>query len=134
MIASISAVVVNLILNITLHPHFGYRVLAAGTAAAAIVNFAILYVMFGRAVTRLPHAHLLGYLARVGVAATIMGAAVWASYRGAVDWLGTAGLTARLLGALGPITAGALVYALACRALRIEELGSLSRRLSRRLR
>ena len=131
-IASIAAVAGNLILNITLHPHYGYRVLALGTAVAAILNFTILYVGFTRRIARIDHRHLVAHLARVGAAATVMGAAVWGCDQALGEYLGSASFTARLIGGLLPVAVGALIYVLACRALAIDELGHFTRRLRRR--
>jgi putative peptidoglycan lipid II flippase len=133
MLASVSAVAGNLILNITLHPLYGYRVLALGTAVAALLNFVILYIMFHRRIRAIDHVGLAIYALRVLAAAVIMGAVVWASYRGVVDWMGTRGLGARMAGALGPVLIGALVYAGACHALRIEELKHYTEKLSRKI-
>jgi putative peptidoglycan lipid II flippase len=132
-LASISAVAGNLILNITLHPLYGYRVLALGTAVAALLNFAILYVMFHRRVHALDHLDSLKYALRVLAASAIMGAVVWASYHGAVRLIGTSGFAVRLVGAMGPVLIGALAYAAACHALRIEELKHYTGKLGRKL-
>ncbi|RMH44842.1 MAG: murein biosynthesis integral membrane protein MurJ [Deltaproteobacteria bacterium] len=132
MAASITAVAVNIALNVTLHPHFGYRALAFGTAAAAIVNFGILYAAFGRAVARAPHARLLAHLVRVGAAAAAMGAAVWACHAALVDAVGTETLAARATRTLAPIAVGVAAYATACWVLRIPQLGHFARRLRRR--
>jgi putative peptidoglycan lipid II flippase len=132
-LASISAVAGNLILNITLHPLYGYRVLALGTAVAALLNFGILYAMFHRRVHAIHHMDLLIYALRVLAASAIMGAVVWASYRGVVNLMGTSGFGVRLVGALGPVLVGALVYAAACHALRIEELKHYTEKLGRKI-
>lgn len=133
MLASISAVAGNLVLNITLHPHYGYRILALGTAVAALLNFAILYIMFHRRVRAVEHLALLAYALRICIAAALMGAAVWASYHVAVRLVGTQGLGARLVGALGPVALGAAVYAGLCHLLRIEELGHFTEKVARKL-
>ncbi len=133
-IASISAVAGNLLLNITLHPIYGYKILALGTAVAAMLNFTILYVMFHRSVTPFQHGALLRFLVRVCAAAAVMAAAVWGCDRALVETLGSRGFGVRLIGGLGPVVVGALVYAGACRLLSIEELGQLTRRLGRRRR
>ncbi len=133
-LASVSAVAGNLILNIALHPIYGYRILALGTAIAAVLNFGVLYVMFGRRIGKVGHVALFIYLLRVGVAAAIMGGIVWASYRGIAGWLGTEGLLVRLVGALGPVAIGGLAYAGTCYLMRIEELGQFTDKLGRRLR
>lgn len=131
-LASVSAVAVNLALNITLHPHYGYRILALGTAIGAVVNFVILYVAFGVWVAKIRHAHLLGYLLRIGSAGGVMAGAVWASYRGLDHLLGHGSLPAKLAGALGPIAVGVAVYAVACHLVRVDELHQFTRRLRRK--
>jgi putative peptidoglycan lipid II flippase len=133
-IASMSAVAGNLILNITLHPIYGYKILALGTAVAALLNFTILYVSFHRSITPFAHVALARYMGRVGLATAVMAAAVWGCDRLLVDALGIDGFGVRLLEGLGPVALGALVYALACHLLRIEELGQLTRRFRGRRR
>jgi putative peptidoglycan lipid II flippase len=131
MIASMSAVAGNLVLNITLHPHYGYKVLALGTAIAAILNFTILFVAFRTRVSRLDGRALLWYLARIGIAAGVMAAAVYGTHRASVEMLGTDGFLARAADGLVPVAVGAVVYAAACHALHIDELRALVRRLKR---
>ena len=133
-VASMSAVAGNLLVNFTLHPIYGYRILALGTASAALLNFAMLYIMFHRRIHAVPHRDLAVYLVRVGAASAVMAACVWASWQGVRALVGIDGFGARLLGALAPVTVGVLAYALACRALRIEELGQILARLRRRRR
>lgn len=132
--ASISAVAGNLALNIGLHPYYGYRILALGTAVAALLNGAVLYIMFHKRIRAIAHGRLLVYLLRILIAAAIMSVAVWGSYRAAVEFLGTDGFANRCVGALGPVAVGGLAYAIACHVLRIEELAQFSDKLMRRLR
>jgi putative peptidoglycan lipid II flippase len=130
--ASLTAVGGNVLSNLLLHPHYGYKVLALGTAIAAILNFAVLYVNFHRRIHAIDHLSLLRYLIRIGLAATVMGVAVWTVYAVLVRELGQYGLIPRLAGALVPVTIGGLVYAGACAVLRVEELKPFMRRLRRR--
>jgi putative peptidoglycan lipid II flippase len=132
MIASITAVAVNIALNVWLHPIYGYRILALGTAAAALFNFAVLYAMASRVVGRIAHGALLSHLARIGAAAAAMGAVVWLSHRELFALVGDASLGARAARTLVPIAAGAVCYGLACKLLRVPELGHLLGRLRRR--
>ncbi len=132
MLASMTAVAGNLAFNIVLYPHFDFRILALGTAIAAILNFTVLYVMFDRRIKRIGHAGLLVYLLRIGVAAGAMAAAVWACRQGLERQLGIDGLGPRALDALVPVVVGAVVYAMACHVLKIEELAPIARRLRRR--
>jgi putative peptidoglycan lipid II flippase len=118
-------------LNITLHPFFGYRVLALGTALAATLNFGILYGSFHRRISPVSHHALLGHLVRVSAAATIMGGAAWASHLGLTALLDPRNLASRFLLAMLPVVVGVAVYAACARALRIPELEHYLRRLRR---
>ncbi len=133
-LASVTAVAGNLIINIALHPIYGFRILAFGTAVAAILNFSILYFAFNQVIIRVDHRHLIGYLARVGFASTVMGAAVWGSHRLLFATLGDGGFGIRSALAFGPILVGGLVYAGMCWLLQVSELTQLTRRLARRRR
>ncbi|HVK75810.1 MAG TPA: murein biosynthesis integral membrane protein MurJ [Kofleriaceae bacterium] len=134
MLASVTAVAGNVIANAILHPIYGYRVLALGTALSALINCAILYVSFDRRIAPIPHGALARYLARVGVAVAIMGAATWGAFRAIDGVFGHARFPAQVVGVFGPIAVGGAVYALACLALRVEELDHLLGKLTRRLR
>ncbi len=130
--ASITAVAGNLIINVTLHGTYGYRVLAFGTAAAAILNFGFLYGAFHKEIAKIPHRAIVGHVLRVGLAGAIMGVAVWASHRGLASQLSNASLGARAVLAFAPIVVGIAVYAAACAALRIDELSHYWGKLRRR--
>ncbi len=130
--ASITAVAGNLILNITLHPTYGYRVLAFGTAVAAILNFSVLYASFHKHIARIPHREIILHVLRVVVAGAVMGAAVWASHLGLSTQITNHGIGGRMLLVFVPIVVGALVYALGCAALRVNEVSHYLRRLRRR--
>jgi putative peptidoglycan lipid II flippase len=131
--ASISAVIGNLAINIGFHSTYGFRVLAFGTAVAAILNFSVLYFSFHRTISAIPHGKLIAHLFRVLLAGAVMGAAVWGSWQGLETlWPDDTGLPERLALAFVPIGVGVVVYALACFALRIEEVSHYTKRLRRR--
>lgn len=132
--ASVVAVAGNVISNVLLHPHYGYRVLALGTALAAILNVTVLYVMFSRRVAKIPHLALFKYLVQIGIAAGVMAGAVYGTWRVLEGVFGHASIGPQLVCALVPVTVGALVYAAACWVLRIEELSHFTGKLGRRLR
>ena len=132
-IASLCAVAGNLAINIGLHSSYGYRVLAFGTAVAAILNFTVLYFSFHRKIAAIPHSRLFLFLIRVVLAGLVMGAAVWGSWRGLSSiWPEAAGIGQRLALAFGPIIVGIVVYALACLVLQVDEVKHYARRLRRR--
>ncbi len=131
MLASVGAVIGNLALNLTLHPFYGYRVLALGTALAATLNFGILYFAFHRRISPLSHRVLLTHLGRVSLAAAIMGAGVWATHFALAHIFDPRNLVARLILALVPVLIGVIIYAACARALKITELDHYMRRLRR---
>jgi putative peptidoglycan lipid II flippase len=132
MIASIGAVAGNLAMNLVLHPVYGYKVLALGTALAATLNFVILFVSFHRRIARVARRALAGHVLRVSTASAIMGAASWASHAGLAAFLDPRNVPARFALALVPVLVGVAVYAAGARALHIPELEHYLRRLRRR--
>jgi putative peptidoglycan lipid II flippase len=134
MLASVGAVAGNLVINIFLHPIYGYKVLALGTAIAATLNFGILYISFHRRVAPLANRALLGHFLRVSVAAGVMGAATWGCHAGLAAMMDPRSLLARFILALAPVVIGVAVYAVGARALGIPELEHYLRRLARRRR
>ncbi len=132
-IASVSAVAANVIMNLILHPTYGYKILALGTALSALVNCAILYIAFHRRIAPIPHRALVVYVLRICVAAAVMGAATWGAFWLVDGQLGHARFWSRAAGALIPVTVGALVYAVTCALLGIEELDQIANKLRRRL-
>jgi putative peptidoglycan lipid II flippase len=133
-VASISAVAANVIANYFLHPIYGYRILALGTALSALVNCAILYLAFHRRIAPIPHGALFVYLLRIGAAAAVMGAATWGAAELLDGHFGHASFAARCADAMIPVVVGAGVYAVMCMVLRIEELDQFLGKVQRRLK
>lgn len=132
--ASVLAVVGNVIGNALLHPIYGYRVLALGTALSALINCSILYVGFHRNIAAIPHRALIAYVMRIGAASLVMAAAAWATARGLDVALGHDAFAARVAIVAAGVVVGGVVYAGVCAALRIDELGHFAGALARRLR
>jgi putative peptidoglycan lipid II flippase len=133
-IASLISVLGNLILNVALHARFGYRALALGTAAAALLNGAALYAAFTRVIGPLPHRALASHAARVAAACLVMAVAVREGHRWIDRRVGHFHTSERLLETLVPVALGAAVYTLACVALRVEEVAAAWQRLRKKLR
>jgi putative peptidoglycan lipid II flippase len=131
--ASLTAVGGNVLSNVLLHPHYGYRVLALGTAIAAILNCAVLYTMFHRRIAAIAHGALVAYVLRIGGAAAVMAVAVWAVHKGIFAIVDDS-LLARLVLVFVPVGVGAGVYGGVCMLLRVEELEQTAGKLIRRLR
>ncbi len=131
MMASIGAVAGNLALNLTLHPFFGYRVLALGTALAATLNFVTLYLSFHRRIAPVDHRALGAHLGRVCLAAAVMGLSAWGSHAALTHLLDPRNLVSRFAMALVPVLVGVGVYGWCARALHIQELDHYLRRFRR---
>ena len=127
--ASIVAVAGNLLLNVILHPTYGYAILALGTAAAAVLNFAILYLLFHRRIQVLPHLEIFQHGMRIVFASGVMGIAVWQCNYWIEHALGTQRLFAQVAGTIGPILVGVTIYCTMCAILRIQELHPFLKRL-----
>ena len=130
--ASVTAVVGNLAISISLHPIYGYKILALGIAVAALANFTALYVAFSRAIAPIDHKNITSQLFRVCIAGVAMGALVWVVHRWLAGVISGGGLGLRSVRVLVPVVVGALSYGAVCWLLRVEELGHYTRRLRRR--
>ncbi len=129
LIASASAVATNLTLNIIAFRWIGYVGLAIGTSLGAWVNLAVLTGAFRRHTSGTPGPKGQGsQLVRVALAAAVMGLVLWSAERA------VAGLVPVWIRALGGVGAGALVYAVACKLLRIAEMDEVLAAVMRRRR
>jgi putative peptidoglycan lipid II flippase len=124
--ASASAVATNLVLVLALHQRIGFRAMALGTAAGALVNMGVLGVVFTRRVGSLWRGGLASSLVRATVASVAMAGVVWAAARLLEARLGVTGLRAHAIGALVPVGLGVLAYLGAAALLRAPELGRLT--------
>lgn len=131
-IAAVLAIAVNLAISVAFHDAYGFRALAVGTSLGAIANAVVLAFGVHRGVTALPVRELVTHLARVALAAAVMGAAAWATGRGLDGALGHEGLGARAVDALVPAVVGAVVYATMAVVLGIAEARPLVAKLRRR--
>jgi len=133
LVASLSAVGVNIALNVLLHARYGFAGLALGTSVGALANVAVLAIQYRRVGGRFANGGILTQGWRVIAACVVAGAAGWAA-AGVVpaSWV-EAGLVGRVLevgvglGVLGG------VFLLAARVLRIAELDEAVAMVRRRL-
>jgi putative peptidoglycan lipid II flippase len=132
--ASVLAVVTNLTVILLGHAALGYRAIALGTALGAILNTGLLALMFERKVGGLRGHGLLRRIARMLVAAAVMGGAAVALARGLERVFGGVGLAAQLVTGLVPVAAGIAVYLVLTHLLRVGEAEVLRSLLFRRFR
>jgi putative peptidoglycan lipid II flippase len=133
-IASISAVSVNIGLNVALFSVLSWRGLALGTALGACVNCAVLVAAFGSLTERLDVRGLAAQLGSVLVASAACGVAAFFVVAGLEAALGTESVAARIAAVGAGVAAGAAVYGIVCRALRIAELDEVFALVRRRRR
>lgn len=138
--ASASAVMTNLSLNLLFHQHLGYVGLALGTSLGAMVNLFVLTGMFRRATPGLPGAPgIFSQLGRVAAASLIMGVAVHFGLQlldAGLLRLGPSmeGIAVRLFRVGAGVVSGAVIYFVACRLLRVDELTEMLEAVKRRRR
>ena len=131
---SLSAVALNIVLNLILVEVISYRGLALGTSIAALVNAVTLLALLRRRLNGLDLPRVLLVFAKVSVASAAMGLAAWATHdRLAEAWEG-AGLVLRLGRVSASIAAGILVLIGSARLLRIRELDQALRQVAAKLR
>lgn len=135
MLVSLVSIFINYIVaTVTVdYLRIGHRGLALSISVVAIVNFILLLFFMRARLGGIEGNRLLSTLVRVLVAALVMGAACWQVNRLIDGWLGTAGFTVRVLNVGGSIVAGMVVFLIAARLLRLEELDRLIGMLRRRL-
>ncbi len=120
-LVSAGAVAVNLVASVALVNVIGFRGLALGTAIAALVHGGVALWLLRQPLSGIEGARLLSSLAKIGIAAALMGAAAF----GVERWLSEAtdGMSVALQGIrlAAAIAAGLATLAGASAALRIRE-------------
>ncbi|HZM16085.1 MAG TPA: lipid II flippase MurJ, partial [Candidatus Krumholzibacteria bacterium] len=134
LLASVSAVVCNILCSLLLYQRLGAPGLALGTSVGALVNLSVLYTLFVRRRGSLGERDLLGQLVRVGAAAAVMGVAC----RFLARWLEARFVTTSLVTdcvvTLVPVALGVPLYFGLAWVLRLEEARLVWRRFARRAR
>jgi putative peptidoglycan lipid II flippase len=144
-LATVATVMVSVLLNLALHPRYGYRVLALSTSLGAAVNLIVLLVVFLRRYGGLLQPALILALCRMAVASAVMGLCLWAlgplllgAAMGAAGHSGGAAavpLWRALFGLALLCGLGGLAYGGLCWLMQVgevgEALGALRRRLGR---
>ncbi len=141
--ATVATVLTSVLLNLTLHPHYGYRALALSTSVGAAVNLGVLLGVFLQRYGGLLQPQMILALLRMTVASVLMGLILWllgpwllgpaVHAAGFVSGPGGVPLW-RSLSGLGLLVAiGGFVYAALCGLMRLEEVDDLLFALRRRL-
>lgn len=129
MLVSISSVGLNIALNLLLVRQMGYQGLALGTSIAALFNAGLLFYLLRRRVGGLDVARVVTALAKISIAAVLMGAAGLATH----TWLLAAWPSPAFVVQLGRVGASitiSLVVLVSCaHLLRIHEWNQAQQRV-----
>jgi putative peptidoglycan lipid II flippase len=127
------SVAFNVALNVVLVRWMGFRGLALGTAAAALLNAVVLLVLIRRRLGGLDGRRVGLAFAKVTLAALIMAVAAWAAARAVEAALPGLDLPLKLLRVGAGIGSGLATLAVAARLLRIAEFEEAVRAVLARL-
>jgi putative peptidoglycan lipid II flippase len=123
--ASGLAIATNLTVVVLLYPSWGFRALALGTAAGALLNAGLLAVVFERQVGGLLGRGLFRSMVPMAAAAAVMGVLVGLVSGALERSVGSRHLAENLLTGLVPVLLGVALYALLTRWLRVGEADAL---------
>ena len=130
---SMISVLANLAMNLSLVRVMGFRGLALGTAAAAMLNAGALLWLLGRRLEGLEGRRIAVAFTKIAVASAVMGVAAY----GMSTWLDSVlpgrELLLKATRVFACMTAGVLVLVAAARVLRIAEFDDAFRRVLRRV-
>jgi len=128
-LVSITSVALNIALNVILVQSMGYRGLALGTSIAALLNAGLLYYLLRRRLGGLDTPRVLLALAKISVAALLMGAAALGVHIWLVNLWPDNALIARFVRVVTSVGSGLIVLIISSRLLQIHEWTQAQRRL-----
>lgn len=131
-IGSFIAVAANIIIITLTIDHFQHKAIALSTSCTMTLNFAFLGVVLYRRLAGFSLRPLLAGSGKILAATAVMAAAVW----GLKIWLSPlllGGITPQLIGVLGIIGAGGLIYYLILLSLKLPELTIVTEKILQRL-
>src|SRR5262249_45978406 len=110
----------------------GHVGLALSISVVSIVNFALLFFFMRRRLGGIEGGVLFGTFAKVLGASAVMGGVCWMVSNRFENYLGLSNVLTRLLNVGFSIAAGIVVFYLAARLLKVNELTQLTRALERK--
>ncbi len=132
--ASISAIILNVVLSVALVDALGFRGLALAASLAALINGVLLIVLLGRRLDGIDGGHLFTVAWKTTAAAAIMAAAAWGVHGLLVSHFPGANLGLRALRVGAAISTGVAVLAVAVKIVRIREFDDAISAVASRLR
>ncbi|MGH9900431.1 MAG: murein biosynthesis integral membrane protein MurJ [Pyrinomonadaceae bacterium] len=111
---------------------YAHAGLALSTSLVAIVNFFALVLFMRRRIKRLEGRRIFSSFVRIALASLALSAASYLMYRWLFNFFGGRGLGARLVETFVPMAAGGVVFFVAARLLRVQELDQALRAVAGR--
>lgn len=111
----------------------GHVGVALATSTVALVNVFALAIMMRKRITRLNGREIFSSFFRIAVASTIMSVVCWFSYYFLHRQFGGVGTFYKLIEAFVPIGLGGIVFLIAAKLLKIEEVTKVYNALARKL-
>lgn len=130
---SVTSVLINATLNLSLSRVLGFTGLALGTSLAALVSALLLVWRLSRRLNGIDAARVASSLIRIALASALMGVAAMAVYPRLDAWMPGAGIGPQLLRLGASIAVAILVLAASAWALRIPEFHEASALVLRRM-
>jgi putative peptidoglycan lipid II flippase len=122
MTISLTSIATNYVLNWMLVSRYGHRGLALSTSCVAGLNFIGLFFFMRRRLQRVEGRRIAISLLKITVASIIMSITCWWTYQMLLNTLGRTGVLSQVLNALIPVGAGAVVFLISCKLLKVNEL------------
>ncbi len=113
---------------------FGHVGVALATSVVASVNFLALSLFMRKKIKRLNGNDIFSTFIRIIIASAAMSAAAYGTYHVLTNYFGDKALTVRLIEAFVPIALGGIVFIIAAKLLRINELEQAVNAIRRKLR
>jgi putative peptidoglycan lipid II flippase len=133
-LVSVTTVLVNVGLNLTLVRIMGFQGLALGTSVSALVNAGVLLWLLRSRLGGLDQRRVGDSFARIGAASLVMGLAAWAADAAIASWLPSRTIPVMALRVASSITVALIVLDQAARLLQAREFNEARAMVLARMR
>jgi putative peptidoglycan lipid II flippase len=133
-LVSVTTVLVNVGLNLTLVRIMGFQGLALGTSVSALVNAGVLLWLLRSRLGGLDQRRVGDSFARIGAASLVMGLAAWAADAAIASWLPARTIPVMALRVASSITVALIVLDQAARLLQAREFNEARAMVLARMR
>ncbi len=113
--------------------NLGHVGVALATSSVALVNFFALALMMRRRIERINGRDIAASFVKIVIASALMSVVCWFSYKFLHGWLGGHGIISKSIECFVPIGLGGLVFVVAAKILRIDEIDKIYRAFARKL-